>query len=273
MRQIREERGIELGEVQQHTKIRTRYLEAIEEGKLELLPGTVYAKGFIRSYADYLGVDGQALMEEFGMLKDASMAQTVRTQEPSTVSPPTRMNRDMHKSKAFLERMMWPQFAAGIGILAVLVAGYAFFTKGATHSDSMKNDPAQTQASNEAAAPKRTEATPPVQAQPKPEEAKPSVVVKQTQQTNIRSVYAVSNTKQLQLQVSADDQCWVQVTADGKVIFTGMLSKGTPQTWTAAHSLVLLAGNSPVLHIQLNGQAVAPANHTGGYTYDFQLQQ
>lgn len=66
LRERRIELGIDLDEVQTKTKIRKRYLQALENGDWNTLPGEVYARGFVRSYAELLGLDGMALLREFG---------------------------------------------------------------------------------------------------------------------------------------------------------------------------------------------------------------
>lgn len=57
---VREEKNLSLDEVSRATKIKKEFLIAIEEDRIEALPGQVFARGFIRAYADYLGVDGAA---------------------------------------------------------------------------------------------------------------------------------------------------------------------------------------------------------------------
>ena len=47
------------------TRIPRRYLHALEDERFELLPGSAYAKGFLRVYADYLGLDGQLFVDEY----------------------------------------------------------------------------------------------------------------------------------------------------------------------------------------------------------------
>jgi len=65
LRQARVHRGIELAQVAAETRIRTRYLQALEDERFELLPGSVYAKGFLRAYADYLGLESQLFVDEY----------------------------------------------------------------------------------------------------------------------------------------------------------------------------------------------------------------
>jgi transcriptional regulator with XRE-family HTH domain len=65
LRAARERRGLELGEVERETRIRVRYLVALEQERFGLLPARAYAKGFLRVYADFLGLDGRLMVEEF----------------------------------------------------------------------------------------------------------------------------------------------------------------------------------------------------------------
>ena len=65
LRETRIRRGIELSQVEQVTKIRTKYLGAMEEDQWELLPGHAYARGFLSTYARFLGLDEKALVEEY----------------------------------------------------------------------------------------------------------------------------------------------------------------------------------------------------------------
>ena len=60
LRQERERRGLGLDEMEARTKIRVRYLAALEDGDYELLPGPAYARAFLRDYADELGIDPTA---------------------------------------------------------------------------------------------------------------------------------------------------------------------------------------------------------------------
>ncbi len=56
---------IDISEVEAQTKIRAKYLRAIENEEWDLLPGPVYAKSFLRTYGDYLGLDSRMLLDEF----------------------------------------------------------------------------------------------------------------------------------------------------------------------------------------------------------------
>lgn len=65
LRSARERRKLDLADVEQATHIRTKYLQALEDERFDVLPGPAYVKGFLRNYADHLGLDGQQFLEEY----------------------------------------------------------------------------------------------------------------------------------------------------------------------------------------------------------------
>ena len=65
LRDARLRQGLDFPQVELATKIRAKYLRAIEEEQFDILPAETYVKGFLRTYADYLGLDGQLYVDEY----------------------------------------------------------------------------------------------------------------------------------------------------------------------------------------------------------------
>ena len=65
LREARERQQLSYSQVEEGTKIRSRYIRALEEEDFSVLPGPTYTKGFLRAYADYLGLDGNLFIDEF----------------------------------------------------------------------------------------------------------------------------------------------------------------------------------------------------------------
>jgi len=65
LKEIRESYGLKIGDVSKATYIYSRYLEAIEEGDFSKIPADVYARGYIRGYANYLGVPLPEAFKEY----------------------------------------------------------------------------------------------------------------------------------------------------------------------------------------------------------------
>jgi cytoskeletal protein RodZ len=65
LREARLRQGLDFPQVEQATKIRGKWLRALEEEQFDVLPAQTYVKGFLRTYAEYLGLDGQLYVDEF----------------------------------------------------------------------------------------------------------------------------------------------------------------------------------------------------------------
>jgi hypothetical protein len=65
LKEARLRQGVDLNEAEAATKVRAKYLRALEDERFEILPAQTYVKGFLRAYADYLGLDGQLYVDEF----------------------------------------------------------------------------------------------------------------------------------------------------------------------------------------------------------------
>jgi cytoskeleton protein RodZ len=114
LRQERLKRGEDLDDVAQHLRIKSSYLFALEQGDLSGLPGRAYALGFLRSYADYLGFDGEDLISRIKSTVDNLTDRTrlrVRTPAPETRLPKT------------------PVVVMSLAVIAGIYAGWAYLNR------------------------------------------------------------------------------------------------------------------------------------------------
>lgn len=264
LKQMREQKGLTLSQVQTDTKIRSRYLEAIEQGDLASLPGLVYARGFIKSYAEYLGMNGQELLERYELVQPAA-TQNVPTELPRRSA---KHSAPVDASKPSLgNSRLLPQIIAGVGVVAVLVAAYVLLVNRNDPSPQVPNDNAKTQATNNPQDTTPTAQQPPVAP---PEPPKPQVTVTQTAKEANSTLYSVAGVENLTLELSAQDKCWVEVKVDGKVIESGIVNAGETRTWSGTKDIAVLTGNSKSITLKANDQSVAFEPQLRGYTYQFQ---
>ncbi len=92
LREARSRRGVDFPEAELATKIRAKYLRALEDERFELLPAQTYIKGFLRTYAEYLGLDGQLYVDEYNSRFVAGEESEFRPRR-STARPPRRNRR------------------------------------------------------------------------------------------------------------------------------------------------------------------------------------
>jgi len=85
LREARLRQGLEIPRIESETKIRGKYLRALEEEHFDVLPGDTYVKGFLRTYADFLGLDGQLYLDEynsrFAAVEEVPFAQSATPQK------------------------------------------------------------------------------------------------------------------------------------------------------------------------------------------------
>jgi transcriptional regulator with XRE-family HTH domain len=93
LRETREERGLTLVEVSDATKIRVRYLRALEAEEWDVMPAPAYARGFLRTYSTFLGLDADALVEEFRRGVEPAAAEARGTERAPPVAPPVGSGR------------------------------------------------------------------------------------------------------------------------------------------------------------------------------------
>jgi cytoskeleton protein RodZ len=267
LKRLREQKGLTLEDVQYGTKIRTRYLEAIEAGELEALPGIVYARGFIKSYAEFLGINGQELLETYGMATqpvETFPVETMSRRSSNIAKKPIRNNTFGGMNKL-------PQILAGIGVVAALVVIYVWIVDKPANETS--NNQVKTQDVPKAVAqPVHPVQTPPPTPVPVTPPPAPKAVVKEQEKTNNKKVFGVTNAQALTMEVTTQDNCWLEVNADGKVIESGIMKKGETHSWKANNSLSLMTAKSNSMTVKVNGQPVTLENLLRGYTYSFLRQ-
>src|SRR5438874_13047671 len=86
LREARMRQGRDISEVEAATKIRAKYLRALENDEFTMLPGSTYVRSFLRTYAEYLGLDAQLLVEEF-----RAQHEPRGEGEVHTLAPPARV--------------------------------------------------------------------------------------------------------------------------------------------------------------------------------------
>jgi cytoskeleton protein RodZ len=172
LRETRMRNRIDIADVEAATKIRAKYLRALENEEWDLLPGPTFVKTFLRTYADYLGLDARNLVEEYRARYERPAAQEL-----------TPFGTNLGGRRARPRRPVFaPWMAVLVGIAALVGALYALGTWG---DDPEEEAPRPASTPQPAADPGDEE---PKERKRKREEAKPKVVRLQIQPTGPVSV-------------------------------------------------------------------------------------
>jgi cytoskeleton protein RodZ len=121
LREARLRQGLDFPELEQATKIRAKYLRALEAEQFDQLPSQTYVKGFLRSYAEYLGLEGQLFVDEYNSRFVAPDEEVQLRPRRSSARPPRqREHRRIERNVVVLTLV-----AIGV-IVALIIAAWKF---------------------------------------------------------------------------------------------------------------------------------------------------
>ena len=124
LRQARLNKNISLDELQQKTKIQKRYLEAIEKGAFELLPGDYYVRTFLRQYAEVVGEDGEHLIAVFNGETELDATAPMKARQPIETVEGSRMTtHGPAKNRTWLDYLPTILMAL-IALTILIIVGY-----------------------------------------------------------------------------------------------------------------------------------------------------
>jgi cytoskeletal protein RodZ len=290
----REELGLSLPDIEQQTKIRGRYLEAIENGEWSILPGDVYARGFVRSYAEAVGLDGNELLQQAQFapspdlhgvgnpsqsnerleessreqgkspILDGAKRMATRPERTQARKRPNGLKQNRRRSHIGVGA---GQVAFVVVVLALLGAGWWLLQKphsaGAASSHPSKGSGSH-QTGGRAGNTTGNTTGSGGNATKNSTGSKPSaptVQVASSSSANGDVTYTVTSTKAQPLSVqltTSTSACWVQLTEDGKMLNAGgvTLAPNTSKSWHANQSIVIRVGNLNGLSMVVNGKTV-----------------
>lgn len=290
LRAEREKQNLTVKDIEKGTSIRALYIECIEKGDYEQLPGEVYTKGFIRNYANYLKLNATELVHEFVAERHpekaaaAPAAQAAKTeaapaapqkrqapaptahetastavqlkdetveekkapaaeapaaaprQAPPRPAAPARQERQERKPrKAVTAGNSFSAPASGnsnrskfiiLAVVLVVVVGVAAYLLGSSSSETPAPAPQQAQQQQQAAAPQKTY-------------------------------------DGVEVTGKFSDDCWIEVKADGKVVYEGTLKKGDSMDWKGQENVTVRAGNAGAVEFTVNGKDLGKAGKEG----------
>jgi len=247
LKKEREKQKLSLQDVEQGTSIRAVYLEALENGEYDKLPGEVYAKGFIKNYGNFLELNGEELVRKF-IIEITPVAA-----EPETPQPENNISENQIAAPNIGQKYQNQQnideepkndskkyLAAAVALVAILLGGIFYAFSG---SDSEGVEVAHK--SNPPAVTENKTVTP----APQPVAPPPAPVATPVNDVNIKATFS--------------DDCWTRVTVDGDLVFEGMINAGQTFDWKGTQSVNILLGNAGAAQIIMNGQNIGTIGGDG----------
>jgi len=269
-------KNMSLEDVSKSTKIHPNILKSIEADDVLAL-GAVYAKSFIRIYADFLGLDKEDLVRRFEGLKNG--AQAVGPKEVRQKSMPQPPVPDLETRKYFFDvfkKIPWGRIVIVVIVALVLWNFGKFLHKKRVESALKKK--IEIQAPEKKGIQSKKEIT------QKSSKKKSSLVVEKTKkdsskisaskasktaepknviETTAKQAVLIKNAEKLILVIRTKEKTWLQVKVDGKIVFQGVLAKGVADSWQAEEKMELWLGNAGVVQLELNGRLLEKIGRPG----------
>lgn len=275
--EVRQDQQRTLEEISAKTYIPLRILKALEAGQEKILPEPVFVQGFIRRYADALGLDGLELAQQFpihtratvttedkpsnGMVDEpipSSSSRNAVTEAPSAWEPSRRRR----------ERPSYVPYVA-IGAIAVVALGALMMGRGQPDSQSeivtnaepegVPVEPAPPVAEPDPASEPSVSPSPASNAptSPSPSPTSPASSASPAASPNTTSSPSPARSTAdsdapVTVDVSLTDRSWLQVVVDGEIEFEGILAKGEKQSWSAQEEITIVAGNAGGVMVGVN---------------------
>jgi cytoskeleton protein RodZ len=243
LRAARRKRRVGIERAAEETRIRADFLMRMESDEFDFL-AQAYVRGFLKTYARFLRVDPDPLLEEF----DRRFGTRVETAQMIAL--------EKHGRRTRLER---PRLSSN-WTAAALFAGFVLLILAVV---GLVSEPTPDEGPGNAAA--QQDETP----TPEPSDSPTASPSPTPTPTDIEDIIATADTIELEI-VATTGRCWTTVTADGEEIFTGTLEVGQSEVFNAEEKMDVVLGNAGAVELTVNGQNVGSP---GGTVVDFSLPQ
>jgi cytoskeleton protein RodZ len=219
LRRERELRGVSLREIAERTKISVRFLQALEEDRIDTLPGGLFPRAFVKQYALFLGLDADKVMAEY---------LAAHGEGPPERHVPSRPARR-------------PPISLGHAFLAAVAIAAVVLTLRRGDGERARPEPT-----------------------PVPVAAAPAVLPTDRVYPSPSVAPASAGAgDSLVLTMTAEQDCWVEVRADGETVVNRVLAQGESQTFEARGEIVLSVGNAGGISIRVNDRPGRPLGRSG----------
>ena len=258
LREARLRRGLDILDCEPETKIGAKYLRAMEEEQFDLMPSPTYVRGFLRTYADFLDLDGRLVLDEyesrFGEFREFRASESGLSSRVPRGGGAPRSHRDLSsptprrqgsaprrraRPRRTEVQLLWLAIG-GVMTVALLI----WLGVGESSSPTVISPTSPPGAAGLTTTPAVTE--PDTDSTERPQPARRTAIV---------------------LTGTGENGCWVEVrsrTANGRVVFTGVIAPGQTQTFRVAQGVWVRASNPAELDVKIGKRPTTTLGTEGG---------
>ena len=263
LRTTRETKGLSLAQVEEITRIRRKILEVLEQGAYDQLPAPVFVKGFLRNYANLLGLNPEEIIQQY----KEEAGEAARPYTPTALAEPLE-SRPIFTPLAVLFLILiltmaaWWSYQQGwvtiprLPIERLFGASRQTVTPSVSPTEAITPTLAATDTPTPAATPTDAPTLAPTETATltgtptlSPTSA-PTATLTRTPSPTSLTTSAAGLHAEFQFQAKA----WFIVYSDGRKVFDGLVERGTMQKWDAAQQIYVYCGYGSGVRATVNGQ-------------------
>ncbi|MBA3426690.1 MAG: helix-turn-helix domain-containing protein [Rubrobacteraceae bacterium] len=265
LERARTDRGLSLEDVEQATKIRKRYLVGLEREDYGMLPDAVYVQGFLKTYANYLGLDGDEMSQEFRSRRRPRRERQLNYGQPQRsdfdqplINPGgvTGARRRRVSGGTIITIMV------AVLVLALIIGGLYFIGRGSqAFSETNSSGSARTSidGNNGQGGPSTGNESP-----DKTTDQKADPDAKSAREPVPETTSEAPAPDTLRAAVHVEERpSWLEIRADGRTSFAQIAEPGFSETFEARRELSVTTGDAGAVSVSVNGQDVGVLGESG----------
>ena len=252
LKEARQESGLSFKEIQDSIKVRTKYLQALEEENYKLIPGEAYVRAFIKGYGNFLGLNGQKLVEDY---------KEILKKEQEILEKELEQEEGEHNTGIFGNKIVGPIIFI-IVLLVIIFVAYNIFLLNQVQDNSdnvlLENTP--------------PENTLEINQQDLAFEINDDLGQTDLSENNednpgIQSFdpenQINSSLNENTVTVLASKRSWVQVMVDGKINYEGIMERDQSLEFEGTDAIELKIGNAAGIKVKKGEQILGPWGNEG----------
>ncbi|MCM8763327.1 MAG: DUF4115 domain-containing protein [Candidatus Omnitrophica bacterium] len=248
LKKARLEKKLTLEEVYKKTKIHPNVLLAIEEDRFTQL-NPVYLRGFLKIYSRFLGINPQEIIADFKEPKTYVEIHPQEEEKSDTIIAEKPIFKLSH-FKPYLKTAGFILLVIFSGILVFKATKFVVIRiKTAVHTLATKP---------KKEVKKKERLVSEIKPQAKPRATPPTPLKTQTPSGLKSEVVTKPVSSAIALNIRAKEDCYINLKADGKTLFQGVLKKGYVEAWAAKEKIELTVGNAGGIEVYINGNLIPP---------------
>jgi cytoskeleton protein RodZ len=266
LRQARERKGISLGQIAKATKIPPAALDALERNDLSRLPGGIFSRSFVRSYARQVGLDPEQTLQEFlAQSEEGAESPDGAIPHPGLAMPHAHDHLAVDDEAEFESRQKMASVVLRLVLISLPIAIAVIYVNSRAASPRQPGEGETPLAAETMVAPA---------AIPASERAAPDVVAPASipgasstagsTGSAARAEFPVpARGETIDIEIAPSAECWVQLTVDGRVAVSRLVPPGDRERHTFTDRAVLKVGDAGACTTFLNGRAIRPLGRAG----------